>query len=333
MTSPKSLTKTRWNIEGNRVVVYPHRVSYILGAVMALVFAGIMVLYLTNVHGDTAVSVPFFIFLVAIPVLFFAFGNTYVEFDGSRGSMQRKLFGLIPGKTVPMSDLHGINVVTQAGGYKYKMFSKKDRYGRGVLVSSGYSKNTDANAQAFVEQVVPVVHGYLDQYGPAVDSAPQPITSYTYYDNTGGSYTIKNRKTGLIIFGILFLAFGLHEWIDPWMKDVSTLQKVLVIVVCVGIGLGFMHAAFSSIVFDTGSQIIKRTGPLGWGNKTISFTDFAGFQTIRKSTNSVYTGTEIQMYYRIPNTQQQAAMMLHMLKSSEQIERFLEETKNIMNIR
>jgi hypothetical protein len=332
MASPKSLTKTRWIIDGNRVIVYPHRVSFILGAIVALVFAGIMALYVTNLHGDTSVSTLFFIFLVVIPVLFFAFGNTYVEFDGSRGFMQRKLFGLIPVKTVSMSALHGINVVTQAGGYKYKMFLKKDKYGRGVLVSSGYSKNTDANAQAFVEQVVPVIHGYLDQYGPVADSAPQPITSYKYYTNTGGSFTIKKRKAGLIILGVLFLAFGLHEWIDPWMKDVSTLQKVLVIVVCVGIGLGFMHAAFSSIVFDTGAQVIKRAGPLGWGNKTISFNDFAGFQTIRKSTNSVYTGTEIYMYYRISNTQQQASIMLQMLKSSEQIERFLEETKSIMNI-
>ncbi|WP_419700785.1 hypothetical protein [Mucilaginibacter sp. NFX135] len=332
MMSPKSLTKTRWIIDANRVIVYPHRVSYILAVVVALVFAGIMVLYITNVHGDTAVSIPFFIFLVIIPVLFFAFGNTYVEFDGSRGTMQKKLFGFIPVKTMPMSALFGINVVTTTGGYNYRLFSKKDRYGKGILVSSGYTKKTDTNAQAFAEQVIPVVHGYLDQYGSVVDSAPQPITSYKYYTHTGGSFTIKKRKTGLIIFGILFLAFGIHELVNPWMKDVSILQKVLVTVVCAGIGLGFMHAAFSSIVFDTGAGVIKRTGPLGWGNKTISFNDFAGFQTIRKSTNSVYTGTEIHLYYRIPDTQQQASMMLQVLKSSEQIERFLEETKSIMNI-
>ena len=330
--SLKSLYKTRWTIDGNRVAVYPYGVSYILGTVLAVIFVGIMLLYMKYENGSIVGSVAFLVSLVVILALFFWHGNTSVEFDGSRGTMQKKLFGLIPVKTVPMSELYGINVVTGMGGYNYRMFLKKDRYGKGILVSSGYSKKDDANAQAFVAQVVPVIHGYLDQYGPAVDSAPQPITSYKYYTSTGGSYTIKNRKTGLIILGILFLAFGLHEWIDPWMKDVSTLQKVLVIVVCVGIGLGFMHAAFSSIVFDTGAQVIKRTGPLGWGNKTISFTDFAGFQTIRKSTNSVYTGTEIQMYYRIPNTQQQASMMLQMLKSSEQIERFLEETKSIMNI-
>jgi len=330
--SLKSLYKTRWTIDGNRVAVYPYGVSYILGTVLVIIFVGIMLLYIKYENGSIAGSVAFLVFLVVILALFFLHGNTYVEFDGSRGIMQKKLFGLIPVKTVPMSELYGINVVTGMGGYNYRMFLKKDRYGKGILVSSGYSKKNDANAQDLVAQVVPVIHSYLDQYGPVVDSAPQPITSYKYYTNTGGSFTIKGRKAGLIVFGILFLALGIHEWIDPWMKDVSTLKLVLVIVVCLVFGLGFIHAAFTRIVFDTGAQTIKRTSPLGWGDKSISFNDFAGFQTIRKSTNSVYTGTEIQMYYRIPNTQQQASMMLQMLKSSEQIERFLEETKSIMNI-
>ncbi|HMG09136.1 MAG TPA: hypothetical protein VK609_11530 [Mucilaginibacter sp.] len=329
--SLKSLSKTRWTIDANRVAVYPYGISYILGTVLAFIFAGIMLLYMKYENGSLAGSILFLVFLVVILLLFFWHGNTYVEFDGSRGTMQKKLFGFIPVKTVPMSELFGINVVTTTGGYNYRMFSKKDRYGKGVLVSSGYSKKTDTHAQAFVEQVVPVIHGYLDQYGNAVDGAPEPITSYEYYTSIGGSYTIKNRKIGLIVFGILFLAFGLHEWVDPWMKDVSTLQKVLVIVVCVAIGLGFIHAAFSHIVFDTATQTLKRTSPLGLGNKSILFTDFAGFQTIRKSTNSVYTGTEIHMYYRLPNSQQQATIMLQMLKSSKQIERFLEETKSIMN--
>ncbi|MBB6129764.1 hypothetical protein [Mucilaginibacter lappiensis] len=332
MTSPKSLTKTRWVIDANRVVVYPHRISYLLGILVALVFAGIVVAYLTSVHGDTFTTVCFFIFLVAVPLWFLGYGNTYVEFDGSRGTMQRKLFGLIPVKTMYMNDLHGINIVTQNGGYKYKMFSKKDRYGRGVLVSSGYRKNTDANAQAFVDQVVPVIHGYLDKYGSIVGSAPQPITSYKYYNNTGGSYTVKSKKVLVIIFSLIFFAVGIYAWVAHWAEDVSPTQKILVVVICLGLGLIVLQAAFVSIVFDTGSQTIIKRGPLGWGNKSIPFSDFAGFQTIRKSTNMVYTGTEVHMYYRFPNSEKKGTMLLHTFKSSGEIERFLEETKSVMKI-
>lgn len=332
MTSPKSLTKTRWVIDANRVVVYPSRIAYLLGILVALVFVGIMVTYLTSAQGGTSVSITFFIFLVVIPLLFLGYGNTYVEFDGSRGTMQRKFFGIIPGKTVSMNDLHGINVVTQNGGYNYRMFLKRDRYGRGIIVSSGYRKNTDANAQAFVDQVVPVIHGYLDQYGSVVGSAPQPITSYKYYNNTGGSYTIKSKKIAIIIFSLIFFAVGIYAWVAHWAEDVSPTQKILVVVICLGLGLMVLQAAFVKIVFDTGSQTIIKTGPLGLGNKSIPFSDFAGFQTIRKSTNMVYTGTEVHMYYRFPNSEKQGTILLHAFKSSGEIERFLEETRSIMNI-
>lgn len=59
MTSPKSLTKTRWVIDANRVVVYPSRIAYLLGILVALVFVGIMLTYLTSARAERLFQSPF----------------------------------------------------------------------------------------------------------------------------------------------------------------------------------------------------------------------------------------------------------------------------------
>jgi hypothetical protein len=332
--SLKSLAKTRWKMEANRVTVYPYGLSYILTAVLALIFAAVLVVYLNYENTSITASLPLVLLLLLVVVLFWGFAGTYVEFDNGSGIMQKKLFGFIPVSTIPFDKLHGINVVSNmGGGYKYRLFLKDDRYGKGILVSSGYGKNNDANAISFVEEVVPVIHSYLDQHDLSVTAVKEPISSYQYFTLQAARYTIKNNPVFSTIMGLAFIFLGIHE-LTPgaWLEFNGTAGKIFIIGFLLFIGLIFINAAFTKIIFDQAAQTIRRNSPFGIGNKSYTFQDFAGIQTVRKSVNFVYAGTEVHMHFKSPGVNKQQILVVSAFKKGRNVERFIEELYSIMQL-
>jgi hypothetical protein len=200
--SLKQLSKTRWNIENNRITIYPYGLYYILGAVLAILFAGIFSVYMYYLHTNLAGTVPFILLMLLMVVLFWGYAGTSIEFDNDKGLMRKKYMGIIAGSPIPFEKLHGINAVTNVGGgYNYRLYRKDDRYGKGITVSSGYGKNDDPNAIAFVEDIVPLIHGFLDQHDRQFDAAPDLPVTYKYFDTADGRYVLKKN---IIAFGNRF---------------------------------------------------------------------------------------------------------------------------------
>lgn len=195
--SLKSLSKTRWKIETNHVTVYPYGVFYLFTAVIAVLFTGLLLIYMNYQHAGIGESLPFMLLLLLIVILFWGFAATYIEFDLGKARMRKMLMGFIPVNTIPLSKLQGINSVSNmAGSYNYRLFEKNSRFGKGIVVSSGYTKTDDPNAIAFVEEAVPVIHSYLDQYDTPADNVKEKITSFRFFTQQGDTYTIKNKKIG-----------------------------------------------------------------------------------------------------------------------------------------
>jgi hypothetical protein len=88
--------------------------------------------------------------------------------------------------------------------------------------------------------------------------------------------------------------------------------------------------AFTRIIFNPTARTIERISPIGIGNKKYSFNDFSGFRTVRKSYNMIYAGTELQMYFTLPDAKQPAVMAIDTIRQSRKIEHFIEEIKSIM---
>jgi hypothetical protein len=327
--SLKSLSKTRWKTDTDVVTVYPFGLYFILGAVLSVIFMAIVLVYVNYTYPTTGEAVSLAIFLLFIAFLFGCFGSLKIEFDNHSGVMRRKLLGFIPFGSVRFHQLQGIDVVMNlAGSYSYKMFKKNERYGKGITVSSSYGKNDDPNAIAFVNEVIPIIHAYLDQHDvqPIVGQEPV-LTSYQYFIDNGGSFELKNKKIGAIIFGLFFIGIGI------WMLtslDNSFWSTLILAIVMLFFGLVFFNAAFTRIVISKSDQTVQRVSPFGLGNVCYRFLDFAGIQTVRKSVNFAYAGTEVQLFFNLPDKNKQEVLVISSLRRSHQIERFLLELNQII---
>jgi hypothetical protein len=316
--SLKSLSKTRWRIEPDRVTIYPYGVFYVFTAIIAVIFTGLLLVYIKYQNATLTESLPLVLFFLLMVLVFWAFAGTYIEFDNSRGRMRKMLFGFLPTTT---------NTI---GSYNYRLFKKGGRYGKGIIVSSSYTKNDDQNAIGFVAEAVQVIHGYLDIYDTPADYASEPITSYRFFNQQGGTYTIKTKKIGALVFGLIFLVIGLYLLT---IETNSIMAKFFIVVVTVFLALIFFNAAYTVITFDPAAQTIQRTGIVKFFNRRYHFGAFAGIQTLRRSINFVYAGTDVNMYMDVPDKNgKQDIFTVISLKKSSDIERFIKELYQIMEI-
>lgn len=330
--SLKSLAKTRWRIESDRVTVYPYGVFYIFTGVIAVIFAGLLWVYFNYQTTNLSNSLPILLLFALMVLFFWGFAYTRIEFDSRVGRMRKMLMGFLPVSNIPFAKLQGINPVSNvAGSYNYRLFRKDARYGKGIIVSSGYTKNDDANAIAFVEEAVPIIHGFLDLHDTLTPAdAVEPITAYKYFNQEGNSYTLKNKKAGAIIFGLIF--FGLGGWLFT-VPAQSVIGILVFIAIMFVLGFVFINAAFTKITFDIENKIVQRRGLLKFLNRTYSFGAFAGIQTLRRSINFVYAGTDVNMYFDVPNKAgKQDMLTVISLKKSADIERFIQELYQVMGM-
>ena len=328
--SLKTLAKTRWTIEADRVTIYPYGLFYILAGVIAIFFAGLLFLYMHYQNVTLADTLPLLLVVVFIVVVFWGFALTYIEFDNSKGRMRKMLMGFIPTTTIPLANLQGIDLVSglTTGSYNYNLFRKDSRYGNGIVVSSSYTKSNDPNAIAFVDEAVPIIHSYLDGYDSAADYAEEPITSYQYFEKKGDSYSIKTKKIGGLIFGLLFIGFGI------WLFTVPA-DNLFAIIFCIALfflfGLVFINAAFTQITFDPQARTVKRTGLFRFLNKQYDFNNFTGIQTVRHTMNFIYVRTSVNLNFEVAGKAH--VLTVASLFRSKSVDRFIRELYQIMDIR
>jgi hypothetical protein len=328
--SLKALTKTRWKIEPDRVTVYPYGTFYILAAVLAMLFSGILFLYMKYQNITVTESLPVVFFLLILVVLFWSFAATYVEFDNTRGQARKMIMGFLPTATISFAKLQGIDAVSNmAGSYSYRLFQRDDRYGKGIVVSTGYTKNDDPNAIAFVSEAVPIIHGFLDQHGSPLDSQADPITSYKFFNEKNGVYNLKNKRAGAILFGLFFI--GLGVWLFNAPANSAIMMAVMTLLMFF-LGFVFINAAFTTVTFDPVNQTITRNGLLKFLHKQYHFGAFAGVQTVRHTINLIYTRTSVNMYFEVPGKNKQDVITVASLRRSKNIDRFVRELYAVMEI-
>ncbi|MCD8739124.1 hypothetical protein LT679_00805 [Mucilaginibacter roseus] len=291
----------------------------------------LLVVYTQYQNTSITTSTPLLLLSVLIVALFVGYGLTYVEFDNRSARMRKMLMGFLPVASLPFSQLQGINPVSNtAGGYNYRLFRKNARYGKGIVVSSGYSKSDDPNAIAFVDEAVTVVHGYLDLHDSPADFVTQPIASLKYFEQDGSVYAIKTKKAGALIFALFFL--GLAVWMFTVSVE-SLLATLLIIAFLLLMGLVFLNAAFTKIVFDPHAKTVQRTGLFNFFNKHYDFSNFVGIQTIRHSMNFIYVRTSINLYFEVPGKNgKQDILTIGSHYRSKSVERFIQEFYQVMGV-
>lgn len=329
--SLKSLAKTRWKIEPSRVVIYPMGVFYIFVPIMAVFGVGLFFLYTHYQNVPVAESLPIILLVVLIVVVFWGAANTFIEFDNRQGRMRKLFMGFIPTKNISFADLHGIEVVSGIanGSYNYSLYRKSSRYGKGIVVSSAYTRNDDPNAIAFVNEAVQVIHGYLDKYDSPADFVTEPITSYKYFDQHGTTYSVKTNKIASLITGLVLIGIGIWLFTIPTDSIAAILFSIALLFLFGGV---FINAAFTKLILDPQTETVKRTGLLSFLNKEYSFKNFAGIQTIRHTVNLIYVRTSINLIFVVPEkNNKQVPFTVASLFREKSINRFIKEFYSIMN--
>ncbi len=329
--SLKTLAKTRWKIEPNRVTIYPSGVFYIFVPIMSLFGIGLLYLYTYYQNASVMESLPIVILILLIVVLLWGAANTYVEFDNHQGRMRKLFMGFFPVKNVHFSELYGIDLVSGMtnGSYHYSLYRKNARYGKGIIVSSAYTRNDDPNALAFTREAVPIIHGYLDQYDKPDDFVVEPITSYKYFSQEAGTYVVKSNKTGALLAGIILVGLGLYLLTIP-------ADSVLAMVFSIGLlflfGIVFINAAFTKLIFDPHAGTVRRTGLFSFLHKEYNFQNFSGIQTIRHTVNLIYVRTSVNLIFALPEkNNKEIPFTIASLFREKSIDRFIKEFYSIMD--
>ncbi|RFZ90972.1 hypothetical protein D0C36_18680 [Mucilaginibacter conchicola] len=325
----KGVSKTHWKIEPTRVTIYPYRVFNLFAPIVGVIFMGLLFVYFKYQNAPAIEVVPLALFIFIMIALFWAFAATRIEFDNSTARMRKMLMGFLPVTSIPFSKLQGIKPVTNMGSYNYRLFRKSAKYGKGIIVSSGYTKNDDPNAIAFVEEAVPAIHAYLDMHDSPADNITETITSYRFFEQEDGyKYAIKTKKAGAIVIGIIFLAMGIYL---ATIKSDSLGSKIFVSGIVLCFAAVFINAAYTKITFDISAKTVQRDGLLKFFNRQYSINNFAGIQTVRRSVNFVYAGTDVNMYFNVPEKgNKQDTLMVISMKKSADIERFIQELYQVM---
>lgn len=323
--SIKTLIKTRWKIEHDKLTIYPFGMLFIFGVVLGIVF-------LALIFAINATGIPYvFPFLVTLSLLMFAGGYTCIVFDRSTNTMKKLLFGIIPVINKSFDQLYGVNIMRQAtGGFNYRIYPKDNKFGKGMVISSYYNKDNDPRAITFNEEVVSRIHSYLDQADP-LPPQQEIITEYQYFDESQGIYTLKQPKIGGAILGLIFLAFAVHEMLPTaWLGEKGLLVRYGVAIFTFLLAVVFLNSIFMTITFDTRLKIVQKASPLKMGNLKMPFEYFQNFQMIRKTTNGAYTGTEVHMIFQEPDAKHAKTMLVRHVRNTKKIDRFIDEIKNIM---
>lgn len=89
-----------------------------------------------------------------------------------------------------------------------------------------------------------------------------------------------------------------------------------------------IYGLFTTISLDKNSRKIVRASFGSLFRKEYSFDDFVRFLIVRKTTNLVYAGTDVRMQLNVRN--QSRELNLRSFQKTNKIERFLEETRSIL---
>lgn len=318
--------KTKWIITTDTVTLFPNRLLNIFGLVLAIGVIGLGIYTKAELVNNSQTFVNYLLIFGMIPVLFFLQARTKIVFSLSDHKMYVKLFGFLNTKTVDFSNIAAIQQVNQNGAsFNFQVFTTENRHGKGTRISSGYSKDTDKNVVALVDEVFPVLDNWLATV-PLVNDVPQPlITSFKYYELDQGIYTLKVKGGFLMLMGLLLFGVGIFLFVKPGDSG-----SVFANLLCIVLGLFLMVASTRRTKFDTNTRMIH-TGMIGGlRHKEYPFNAAAGFDIIRKTTNFIYSGTDVGLKLDVGKPDRLDVITLRSFLTTGPIDLFIRETETIL---
>ncbi|MEH3113624.1 hypothetical protein [Pedobacter terrae] len=324
------MAKTKWIIGPSTLTIYPKRNLRIIGIIFFVLFAAFIFFLSRSMQGySTGFTFGYYGFLLLIPLMLIFAAETKVIFDGSSRILYKRI-AFLPIGSIPFDDIASVEPYEILGSsFNYKLFRKSNRHGRGLQVSAGYSKASDANLIAFQQEVLPKIDELVFAYAPA--SPKQTIYDFKFFREEGGVYLLRDNKIGSFIFGLIFIGATVAILFSPdFFSGEGSFQKVLITYFPALIGLALLFAATSNVRFDKNQRKVIRSTFKGRFNKEYPFDDLIRFQVIRKTTNFIYSGTEVRAEIFLPAKNKTITLNLKSFIGTKKIEHFLDEANTIL---
>ncbi|MDQ0637013.1 hypothetical protein QF042_000578 [Pedobacter sp. W3I1] len=322
--------KTKWIIESGTLTIYPKRNLRIVGLIFFVVIAAI-IFFLSRSWQDysSGFTIGYYGFLLLMPLLLIFIAETKVIFDGNSRKLYKKI-GFLPTGSIPFDDIASIQAYEILGsGYNYRLFKKSNRHGKDLIISSGYSKATNANLIQFQQEVLPKIDELVFANAPVIPK--QIIYDFQFFKEEGGVYLLRDNKIGSLIIGLILIGVTVAILFNPdFLTNEGAFQKILITYFPAVIGLALLFAATSNIRFDKSQRKIIRSTFAGRILKEYPFDDLIRFQIIRKTTNLIYSGTEVRAEILLPAKNKTTTLILKSFIGTKKIERFLDEANTIL---
>jgi hypothetical protein len=324
------MAKTKWIIEPSTLTIYPKRNLRIVGLIFFVLIAGFIFFLSRSLQGySSGFTFGYYGFLLLVPLLLIFIAETKVIFDGNSRKLYKKI-GFLPIGSIPFDDIASVQAYEILGsGYNYRLFKKSNRHGKGLIVSSGYNKASNANLIQFQQEVLPKIDELVFANAPVVPK--QTIYDFQFFKEEGGVYLLRDNKIGSLIIGLILIGVTVAILLNPnFLTNEGSIQKILLTYFPSLIGLALLFAATSNIRFDKAQRKIIRSTFAGRVVKEYPFDHLIRFQIIRKTTNFIYSGTEVRAEIELPAKNKITTLILKNFTGTKKIDRFIDEANTIL---
>ncbi|PSK90132.1 hypothetical protein [Taibaiella chishuiensis] len=330
---------TKWEINNNEVILHPNGAFKLMGIMATLIcgaFAAFFLIQMQQYGKDPGFTIPFVILLLLPGIILFLGGNTRIVFDDGDRTMKRYLFGFLKNKTVNYDDIAAIESYgSHSTGMNYRIFLRENRHGRGIRISSGYAHSAHAAAMVFRRELIPILEQRIkagaSRTEPAIDMH-KSITGFTFYRNEGSRYVVKASRIFPAIMGLIFLSWGVYALATGAGRHSAKASDAFFLTYFpVLLGLVFLVTCFNKTIFDKAERKIILSYAGGIYKKEYFFGDFIRYLIVRKTTNLIYSGTDVRMELQPVDKNKSVAITIHSFSNTRKIERFIEETNSIMD--
>ncbi|WP_316843850.1 hypothetical protein [Pedobacter psychrodurus] len=257
---------------------------------------------------------------------FFTYGKRQVIFDALHHTISLKtIFG--KKKLMDFNEVASIDPQVRFG-LVYYLKSSADRYGKGYRISPSFTGEQDKDKLHFDSHVLSEIKLMIAKVPDRqANNILQPISMgiLTHYVSENDSYRLKSTGIGkflpmLIFFGL----FACYFWYNLFTKnEPSGSDKQLSFIILIPI-LIFLLSVTKRVVFETSTKKIK-VYRLGIVFKSYALEQFAGFNIVRKTTNGLYSGTDVRLKFN-----KSAELTLADFGKTNPIETFIAETEYIL---
>lgn len=268
-------------------------------------------------------------------ILLFLLGYTRIVFDDNDHNMKRYLFGFIKNRTVNYDDIAAIESYGGNAGLNYRVFLKENRHGKGISISSNYKSESDPAAMVFRRELIPLLEQKI-KAGSSISSlsptAPRYVTDFSYYKQAGSIYVVKEPKIMSVILGIIFIGFGVSAIASgAGSHNTKASDAFLITYFPVILGTIFLLTCLNKTILDKAERKIIQSYLGGIYKKEYYFGDFRRYLIVRKTTNLVYSGTDVRMELLPADKAKTITITIRNFNKTRKIERFIEETNTIMD--